>query len=177
MEYEFTGRRVDITPALERLVKKELKKVDRILDSEPRHAHVILSLEKHRKCAEIVLHWRDTIFTGIAENNDLTQSIALAASKVEKQVLRLKERFQARKRKRRPAKEVAPVPGGTLEAAPATPRIIAARRYRVKPMTPEEAAQIILDSDDQFLVFRDAETGKVGVLYKRADSNFGLIEP
>jgi putative sigma-54 modulation protein len=177
MEYEFTGRRVEITAAIERLVRKELRKVDRILDSSPRRAHVILSLEKHRKCAEIVLHWRDTVFTGIGENSDLTQSIVAAAGKVEKQVLKLKERFQANKRKRKPARQVAPVPGGTLEAAPRSPRIIPARRYRVKPMTPEEAAQLIADSDDQFLVFRDAETSRIGVMYKRADNNFGLIEP
>ena len=177
MEYEFTGRRVEVTPALERLVRKELKKVDRILDSSPRRAHVILTLEKHRKCAEIVLHWRDSVFTGVAENSDLTQSIVAAASKVEKQVMRLKERFQANKRRRKSAKQVAPVPGGKLEAAPPAPRIIPARRYRVKPMTPEEAAQIVMDSDDQFVVFRDAETGRIGVLYKRTDKNFGLIEP
>jgi putative sigma-54 modulation protein len=73
--------------------------------------------------------------------------------------------------------EVAPVPGGAIEAAPAAPRIIPARRYRVKPMTPEEAAILLADSDDRFIVFRDAETNRVGVLYHRQDGNYGLIEP
>jgi putative sigma-54 modulation protein len=44
-------------------------------------------------------------------------------------------------------------------------------------MTAEEAAIILNDSDDQFIVFRDAETNKVGVLYNRTDGNYGLIEP
>ena len=44
-------------------------------------------------------------------------------------------------------------------------------------MTPEEAAIILADTDDQFIVFRDAETNRVGVLYSRTDGNFGLIEP
>ena len=44
-------------------------------------------------------------------------------------------------------------------------------------MTPEEAALLLADSDDLFIVFRDAETSKVGILYKRTDNNFGLIEP
>jgi putative sigma-54 modulation protein len=30
---------------------------------------------------------------------------------------------------------------------------------------------------DQFVVFRDADTDRLGVLYKRKDGNFGLIEP
>jgi putative sigma-54 modulation protein len=177
MEFEFTGRHVEITPAVERLVRKELGKLNRVLDSAPMRAHVILSSEKHRKCAEIVLYWRDNVFTGVAENNDLTQSVAVAADKVKKQVMRLKEKFQTKKRGRLPVKEVAPVPGGLLEAAPTAPRIITASRYRVKPMTPEEAAILLADSDDQFIVFRDSETNKIGVLYNRTDGNYGLIEP
>ena len=177
MEFEFTGRHIDITPAVEELVRKELGKLDRVLDSAPIRAHVIVSAEKHRKRTEIVVYWRDSVFTAVGENTDLSQSVAEAASKVQKQGLRLKEKFHARKRGRQPAREVAPVPGGKLEAAPNAPRIIAQRRYRVKPMTPEEAAIILADSDDHFIVFRDAETNKVGVLYGRTDGNFGLIEP
>ena len=177
MEFEFTGRHIDITPAVERLVRKELGKLDRILDSAPIRTHVTVSAEKHRKRTEIVVYWRDSVFTAVGENSDLTQSVAAAAARVQKQGLRLKEKFQARKRGRQPAKAVAPIPGGAIEAAPNTPRIVLQRRYRVKPMTPEEAAIMLGDSDDQFIVFRDADTNRVGVLYNRTDGNFGLIEP
>jgi putative sigma-54 modulation protein len=177
MEFEFTGRHIDITPAVEELVRKELGKLDRVLDSAPSRAHITVSAEKHRKRTEIVVYWRDSVFTAVGENADLTQSVAAAALRVQKQGLRLKEKFHAKKRGRQPARAVAPVPGGTIEAAPNAPRIIAQRRYRVKPMTAEEAAIILADSDDQFIVFRDAETNRVGVLYSRTDGNFGLIEP
>ena len=177
MEFEFTGRHIDITPAVERLVRKELGKLDRILDSAPIRTHVTVSAEKHRKRTEIVVYWRDSVFTAVGENSDLTQSVAAAASRVQKQGMRLKEKFQARKRGRQPAKAVAPIPGGAIEAAPNAPRIVLQRRYRVKPMTPEEAAIMLGDSDDQFIVFRDADTNRVGVLYNRTDGNFGLIEP
>lgn len=177
MEFEFTGRHTEITPAIERLAQKELQKLNKILDSAPMRAHVILTSEKHRKRAEIIIHWRDTVFTGIAENSDEKQSLTVAANKVTKQVLKLKEKFQSKKRARQPIKEVAPLPDGEIAAAPREPRIIPARRYKVKPMTLEEAALMVTDSEDLFVVFRDAETHKVGVLYKRTDGNFGLIEP
>lgn len=177
MELEITGRHIELTPAIERLVRKELGKLSRVLDSAPMRAHVILSAEKHRKCAEVVVHWRDSVFTAVAENSDINQSISAASAKVEKQVLRLKEKFHTKKRSRASLKAVAPVPGGVLEAAPVAARIIPARRYRVKPMTPEEAALILTDSKDQFIVFRNAETNRVGVIYNRTDGNFGLIEP
>jgi len=44
-------------------------------------------------------------------------------------------------------------------------------------MTAEEAALELADKTDNFIVFRDADTSRVGVLYKRQDGNFGLIEP
>jgi len=177
MEFEFTGRHIEITPAVENLVRKELSKLDRVLNSAPIRAHVTVSAEKHRKRTEIVVYWRDIVFAAAGEDGELAQSVATAAARVQKQGLRLKEKFKARKRSRRPARTVAPVPGGTIEASPNAPRIVLQRRYRVKPMTPEEAAIILADSDDQFIVFRDAETNKVGVLYNRTDGNLGLIEP
>lgn len=177
MEFEFTGRHVDITPAVEQLARKELGKLDRVLDSAPMRAHVTVSVEKHRKRTEIVVYWRDSVFTAVGENNDISQSVTTAAARVAKQALRVKEKFQTKKRSRSSVKEVAPVPDGVIEAAPPAPRIIPARRYRVKPMTPEEAAMLLTDSDDLFIVFRDAESNRVGVLYNRTDGNFGLIEP
>jgi putative sigma-54 modulation protein len=44
-------------------------------------------------------------------------------------------------------------------------------------MTAEEAALRLSSDPDQFVVFRDADTDRVGVLYKRTDGNYGLIEP
>jgi putative sigma-54 modulation protein len=44
-------------------------------------------------------------------------------------------------------------------------------------MTAEEAAMRLSAEADQFVVFRDADTDRLGVLYKRKDGNFGLIEP
>jgi putative sigma-54 modulation protein len=177
MEFEFTGRHIDITPAIEQLARKELKRLDQMLDSAPARAHVTVSAEKHRKRTEIVLYWRDNVFTAVGENSDISQSVTAAATKVAKQAQKVKEKFQTKKRGRASVKDVAPVPGGVIEAAPNAPRIITARRYRVKPMTPEEAAILLTDSDDLFIVFRDAESNKIGVLYHRTDGNFGLIEP
>ena len=44
-------------------------------------------------------------------------------------------------------------------------------------MTAEEAAMRLSGETAQFLVFRDADTERLGVIYKRNDGNYGLIEP
>jgi len=44
-------------------------------------------------------------------------------------------------------------------------------------MTADEAAMHLIDAEDQFLVFRNSENERVGVIYKRKDGNYGLIQP
>ena len=44
-------------------------------------------------------------------------------------------------------------------------------------MSVDEAALEVADGDDVFLVFRNAATDLINVLFRRADGNLGLIEP
>ena len=177
MKYDFTGRHIEVGPAIMNHTREHLDKLDRVLDSAPAKAHVILVVEKRRHIAEIVVTWRDHQFTGTFSSMDMYQSISRASEKIEKQVMRLKEKFKTRNKSAPSTSSVAPHPVRPVAPAALGPRIIRSRRYQVKPMTPEEAVQMVTDSPDQFLVFRDAETERVGVIYKRKDGNFGLIEP
>lgn len=56
-------------------------------------------------------------------------------------------------------------------------RIIRARRYAVKPMSVDEAALDVGARQGAFLVFRNAVTDSVNVLFRRPDGHLGLIEP
>ena len=183
MRYEFTGRHITVTPALKKHAREHLDKLDRILDSAPMRAHIILDVEKHRQNAEIVLFWRDHTFKSVESTKDMYDSITKAATKIEKQIFKLKDRFSTSKRTKVPTS----IAAGTISepefeaaepaAANRTPRIIRTRRYTVKPMTPEEAAGQLAGGPEQFVVFRDAESNRTGVLYRRTDGNYGLIEP
>ena len=44
-------------------------------------------------------------------------------------------------------------------------------------MTVEEAVHEVSSSKNEFIVFRNAESEQVNVVYRRKDGNFGLIEP
>ena len=58
-----------------------------------------------------------------------------------------------------------------------TVRVIKSRRPVGKPMTVDEAAAEMLAREEGFLVFRDARSERVHVLYRRKDGNLGLVEP
>ena len=177
MKIEYTGRHVEVSPAIRRHVEEHFKKLDHIFNDSTLSAHVIIDVEKNRQIAEMVVNWRDHTLTAKDTNADMYMALTRAMAKIEKQALKLKKKIIDRKQGARSTARVAPEPDGHLEATPTPPRIINARRYSVKPMTAEEAALRLSSESDQFLVFRDADTERLGVLYKRKDGNYGLIEP
>ncbi len=184
MKIEFTGRNFTVSPAIKKHVTEHFKKLDTVLDTADR-AHIILSVGKHhRHVAEIVIHWKDHSLTSKSDTTDMYVSASQAIDRLHRQALKLKGKIIDRKHTATPITKVearangksAPRPAETEPEAP-KPRIIRSRRYSVKPMTPEEAMMRVEDAAEQFLVFRNSETDRVGVLYKRKDGNFGLIEP
>lgn len=71
----------------------------------------------------------------------------------------------------------APVVIDGLEEEPITGRIVRHKQFGIKPISPNEAvSQMELLSHD-FFVFENAESGRVNVLYRREDGNYGILEP
>ena len=106
-------------------------------------------------------------------NADMYMALTRAIAKIEKQALKLKEKNYRPETGAKRTASVAPNPDGEIEATPRPPGIIAARRYSIKPMTAEEAALRLSSDTDHFVVFRDADTERIGVLFKRSDGISG----
>jgi len=178
MKFEYTGRHVDVSPAIRRHVEEHFKKLDHVFNGDSTlSTHVVIDVEKNRQIGEIIVHWRDHTLTAKDTSADMYMALTRAMAKIEKQAVKLKKKIIDRTQGAKRTASVAPEPDGQIEAADRPPRIIPARRYAVKPMTAEEAAMRLSGEPDQFLVFRDADTERLGVIYKRKDGNYGLIEP
>ena len=177
MRLDITGRQVDITPGIRELIAKRLAKLERLLNDRALSATVTLTKEKYRHRTELVVHAKgDHMLTGVGHGTTWPLSMRQAVDKVERQATTLKSRWTEGKRQRRAtsaAGEAAPA----RATAAATPRVVRARSYPVKPMSIEDAALQVDARPESFVVFRNAETDAVGILYKRKDGNLGLIEP
>ncbi|MCA1621925.1 MAG: ribosome-associated translation inhibitor RaiA [Acidobacteria bacterium] len=186
MDFEYTGRHIDVTPALRAHVEEHFGKIGHVFENaSTARAHVIIDVVKNRHMAEILLHWREHTLTAKDTNADMYQALTRCIDKIEKQALKLKKKIIDRRQEAMPMSAVAPDTSPDEAEAEAAPeaaerrqgRIIAARRYKVKPMTAEEAVLSLAEDGDQFVVFRDADTDRLSVLYKRKDGNYGLIQP
>ena len=175
MRVDITGRHLDITPGLRQLIDKSLARVERLLNESAVSATVVLTKEKYRHKTELVVHAKgDHILSGIGEGNTWPLSIRKAAAKIEHQAQKLKSKWTESKRQRKSSRGV--VAGVTTEAAPPRPAV-RKTRYAVKPMSIDDAVQRLEAVPEAFVVFRNADTDALSVLFRRKDGNLGLIEP
>jgi len=175
MKVEYTGRQIEVSPAIQEFTEEHLKKIRKIL-GEMIEVHVILTVEKYRHSAEINLKSRTFKINGIEETHDMYTSITAVLEKIEKQALKHKGKKIDKKRK----STTTALAAARAEAAPANselPQVIRSSSFAAKPMTVEEAVLEVDTSNSEFIVFRNAESERVSVVYRRRDGNFGLIEP
>jgi putative sigma-54 modulation protein len=183
MQLDMTGRHVEITPELREFVEEKLAKLERLLDG-PIEVHVVLGIEKHRQTAEIQVKSRTGLFSGAHETPDLRASIAEVADKIERQALRHKEKVTTHKLRRGPRSpdvaaaieaNASPEDAGADNDGP--PRIVRRNQYRLKPLTLEDALCELEGTAEDVLVYRDAETDRVAVVYRQRDGSLALVQP
>jgi len=188
MRLELTGRHLTITPAIRKAVERSLARMARMLNDNIVSVQVVITLEKAHHHVEMTLHVRgDHFMHGAARSRALAAALGAAADKLEHQAQKLKSRWTESKRQgvsvaKAGSAALRPEPGrralaGAGGDGEATVRIIRARRYAVKPMAVDEAALEIGAGQGAFLVFRNAVTDTVNVLFRRPDGHLGLIEP
>jgi putative sigma-54 modulation protein len=183
-EIKVTGRHVAVT---EPIVDYARKKVEGLHLDYPRiiEAQVILDVEKYRHIAEVVLRCNNHItIDASAETSDLYASIDEAVGKIAQQMRKHKTKIMRQHRPRRAQVRLLEeqiladdVPDEIPENG-SEPLVVQTEKYPVKPMFVDEAVlQLQMNTAQQFVVFLNAKSEKVNVLYRRKQGNFGVIEP
>jgi putative sigma-54 modulation protein len=192
MRFELTGRHLDITPALRRLVNTKLAKLERLLNDSALSARAVVTREKYRLKADITLHARGEKFLhGVGSSGAWETSVDQAIDKIAQQALKVKGKWQERKRhgprrgapaeslESRPDGEAGPSKGparpGRADGRPAMPRILRSSRQAIKSMSVAEAARAIDSRKDDLVVFHDPERSSISVLYRR-NGELTLVE-
>ncbi len=91
MNLNVSGHHLDVTPAIRDYVRSKIERVTRHFD-DVIDAHVILTVDKLRQKAEVTLHVRGKDLHCSCEDDDLYAAIDLLADKLDRQVLRYKDK-------------------------------------------------------------------------------------
>lgn len=175
MNISVTFRNMKPSEAVKEYATKKLEKIKKFLpDAEPIEVHVVLSVEKHRHIADVVVTAKDLTISAKEETEDIYSAIDLVADSVEKQAKKHRERVKTRKSN---FKEVVQIKESMLQEEPSErPAVVRVEKIDMKPMTIDEAVMEVDSNPRGFVVFVNAENGKVCVLYRREDGNYGLYE-
>jgi putative sigma-54 modulation protein len=183
MRLELTGRHVDITPVLRRLVDRKLARIERMLNHGVVSAQVVLSSGKQGSRADVTLHARGEKFLhGVGIAPSWEPAMSEAVEKLVQQAQKVKGKWQQRKRRapktpllEAAAVETPPAPSGPRVRA-RMPKILRASRQAITDMSLADAARRLDVNGDGILVFRDAETAAISVLYRRDNGELTLVE-
>ncbi len=186
MNIKITGRHMDLSEALKAYIESALKKVkvhfDKVIDVD-----IVLDVEKHRHIAEVNLHANGVRIHSKEASSDMYASVDAVLEKLEKQARKYKDRIN-RHQPRTSREErsyqhaivaLEPTNGDGDHAEQVEEKHLVVNREKLvmKPMSLEEAVMQLNLVDDPFIVFANAETAQVNVLYSRGDKTYGLIEP
>ena len=176
MDVDFTGRQVNVTSGLRQFTQQRLRKLGKLLPGSPK-LHVILTAEKRGRTAEITATFRNQTLVSVMEAGDTRSAIKGALDKLERQAVRSLERKRAKKRRPKPTSNI------TLNVFKPS-RVdheelvsLESEKLPVKPMTLEEAVESLGAVKSGLVVFRNAESDRVNVVYRRPDGKLGLVEP
>jgi putative sigma-54 modulation protein len=105
MNLQITGHHLEVTPALRDYVNNKLDKVTRHFDHVI-DVSVILSVEKLKQKAEVTLHVRGKDIFVETEDTDLYAALDALVDKLDRQVLKYKQKLQDHHRGERIANHI-----------------------------------------------------------------------
>ncbi|MFO7555098.1 MAG: ribosome-associated translation inhibitor RaiA [Desulfobacterales bacterium] len=175
MQTSVTFKNLDPSENLKSYVGDKLNRFDKYLYN-PAEANVVLSVEKFRHMAEINIIGDRLNIYGKEVTDDMYSAIDIALDKLEKQIKKSKQKIRNHRTGGKSNTKDTIVEDIPFTEDEATRRVIV-RNIEYKPMDVDEAIMQMGLVNDNFLVFTDARTNRVHVLYRRKDGNFGLIQP
>ncbi len=180
MQVMVTFRHLDTSANLKRYAEDKLQRLDKYLDSAA-EAHVVLTVEKFRHTADVSLSANGLRIKGVEETEDMYSAIDLVVDNVEKQIKRQLAKRKSRKGKAHDNIKTRNFNLNVLDEASLDesdePTFIQTKRIQAKPMDVDEAIMQLNLMKNDFLVFTNARSETINVVYRRKDGRLGIIEP
>ena len=172
MKITTVARQMNVRDSLLELTEKKLAKFDRYFGADTT-AYVTFKTRRQDKIVEITINYGGTLYRSEEEDETFQNALDRAVETLEGQIRKNKTRIERRIREGAFVRSLGEAEEEIEEELP----LIRRKTFSLKPMTVEEAILQMNLLEHQFFVFSDADSGKVGVVYKRRDQGYGLILP
>lgn len=173
MEFIIRGDKLKITDAMNDYIKEKLGKLDKYLkNSDDVRVNVIVKVKNHEQRVEITIPLKTCILRSEETKDDFYAAVDKTVDKLERQIRKNKTRIMSKHVKTTADFDMSEVASEKEEER----KVLKRKVVEVKPMNEDEAILQMELLDHQFYMYKDSETNKVAVVYKRTDGNYGIIE-
>ena len=174
------GKNLEVPDADRQYAERKFQRLERLLDDRS-DAVVELSLERHRSTSDshivdVTLVIDGQVLRGSSAAATHRAGIDALVDKMERRAVDFKQKPRLRARPEEEKAILRRIADGPSEPS-RDRRIVKVKRFDIEPMFEEDALARMEELGHDFFVFVNAETERVGILYRRADGHFGLIEP
>lgn len=176
MRISVTFRHVEPSQALREYAEEKVGKLEKIVNRSF-DANVILSVEKYRNIAEVLLSAKGISVKAMEETDDLYSAIDLVIDKVEKQVKKHREKRKEHSNYGNPDRAVSRETEADALPLSVDNDIVHLDCFLPKPMSLDDAVKLLGDSKHDILMFMNFETKQYNVVCKLSDGRVGVVEP
>ncbi len=176
MKVIIAGKNMEISNYLRDVVEKKANKLDHYFKPGT-EMHVTLSIEKSRHIAEVTVLFDGIVLRGEEATGDMYSSIDIVLKKLERQMRKHRTRLEKRLRDDAFLEDTVYDYYEEDSAEEDEPQIVRNKKFVARPMDIEDAVMQMELLGHSFFVYRNVHNNEVNVLYRRADGNYGLIEP
>jgi putative sigma-54 modulation protein len=186
MQLHLQGKNFVISDRIREYVEKKIEKLDRYLPGID-ETRIEITREKtksakDRNVVQITLNANGAILRAEDRSEGIYASIDAVVDKIHRQIVRYKGKRKNRKHGPGKGFEGGEMPALEEEILSAIAeeqerKIVRTKQFLIDRMDEEEAIEQMELLGHDFFVFYNANVGRINVLYRRADSNYGLLDP
>ena len=173
MEIIIRGDKIEITDSMKDYLKEKLQRLDKYLEQpEEVRATVVVKVNGHRQIVEVTIPLRNFIIRSEETQEDFYAAVDKAIDVMERQIRKNKTRIKAKEAKTKIDFSMIDIE----EEEDPNNKIMKRKTVEVKPMDEEEAILQMELLGHQFYLFKNSDTNKEPVAYKRKNGGYGLME-
>lgn len=190
MEYIVKTRNFELNEKIRDYSEKKIKdKIEKLLDRMTK-TEVKFVMEKNPRISEnnrveVTAFASGAVIRVTDTGTDVFEAIDKVSSKLERQIKKYRDKMTRKGRKNhKNTLDITSAEIGKMGSADSgdieekiRESIVKTKSFVLKPISPEEAVIQMEMLGHDFFVFINSETERTAVIYKRRDSNYGLIEP
>jgi len=175
MKYNVICRKVELSDSRKEKLLSKVKKLDKFFDTE-QDCKILISEQKGDIILEITFASKNFVFRAETRNKDLIAATDDCLAKLDRQIRKNKTRLAKHLRHPGISEYDTVIENAESIVEEKEFNIIKTKKIESKPMTAEEAILQMNMLDHDFFIFRQADTMKLCIVYKRKDGDYGLLE-